>query len=141
LKKRVEFADRQVLEVESKNRRGIATALAVGLAVLGGIWWLGIWWSPGIRSKFDLPNSRWWLDGLALADLVLFVGGHALVGWMLHRRKSNSQVFAAMTAGATLYALLDCVGMLRFHGSVLAVIAMSLASVASCSVVVLAGEQ
>ncbi len=116
-------------------------SLAFGLSVLGASWWLGIWWSPSVRSRFDVPNARWWLDGMAIADVLLFVAGHGMVGLMILKRNSKAQLFAGVAAGATAYAWLSCVGMLRFHGSVLAAVAMFAASVASFSLVLLLGDR
>ena len=94
-----------------------------------------------MRSYFDVPKARWWLDGLAIADVLVFVVGHGMVGLMILKRHPKVQVFAGITAGATAYAWLNCVGMIRFHGSVLAAVAMFGAMLASCSLVVLCGDR
>jgi hypothetical protein len=130
-----ESVDRSMVKPVADSKRLAATVLAFGLSAAGALWWLGIWLSPAVRSHFDVPNARWWLDGLALADVSLFVIGHAILGLLMVKRSSNAQVFAGVTAGVTAYAWLSCVGMLRFHGSVLAAVAMFGAAVASCSIV------
>ena len=134
-------ADSFRVKLDAKSRRLAALTLAFGLSVLGALWWLSIWWSPSVRSHFDVPNARWWLDGMAIADVLLFVVGHGVIGLMILRRNSKAQVFAGVTAGATAYAWLSCVGMLQFHGSVLAAVAMFGAAVASFSLVLLVGNR
>jgi hypothetical protein len=134
-------ADSFTVKLDLKSRRLVAMSLAFGLSVLGALWWLGIWWSPSVRSHFDVPNARWWLDGMAIADVLLFVVGHGMVGLMILKRNSKAQLFAGVTAGATAYAWLNCVGMLRFHGSVLATAAMFGAAVASFSLVLVVGDR
>jgi hypothetical protein len=119
----------------------MAEFIAFGLFGLGVLWWLGVWISPTVRRLFDARSSRWWLDGLVLADVILFVGGHAVVGVLIRKRSKHACVTGAAVAGATTYAWLSCVGMLRFDGSWIAAVGMLGATVASWSVVLLTGEQ
>lgn len=121
------------------RRSRLGGMLSLGIGSSGLLWWILVWTSPTVRSWFDADRARWWLDGFALADIALFVVGHIIVGALTLMQRGSGRL-PVFVLGATTYALLSCIGMLRYGGGVAAVVAMSCACAGSGLACWLVGE-
>ncbi len=94
----------------SPGRRLVSIYLLVqALAGIG--WWLVLWLNPESREQFRPAGmGRDFILAFAIPDVVLFIGG-ALVGAGLFAiNHTAARAVLWLTAGATLYAALLCLG-------------------------------
>ena len=111
------MANPQAWSPRSSSRNKVVAA-AVGLqAACAGVWWVALWWVPGLRPLFRLANAPDpTLLAFALPDVLLFVmaGMAAAIG--IWRDAAWARPVLFLHAGAAMYAALYCIGLTLLTG-------------------------